>query len=169
MREALSTPWMRVRCVIALLLMGVDVASTSLVAYYSKQILNTLALPWSAALWISLSLFGGFWILETVISHIQDITFFPIINQTTRNLTYRIVKHLHQIPLLAYQQLSIPETINGIRRISQSARSFIKTIVITLIPSTLKILVAAFIVAKTSALAMVFLPCMGLLFFYSIK
>ncbi len=168
-QQALSKPWMRVRCVIAFLLIGVDVTSTSLVSYYSKQIVNTLPMQWGSAIWISASLFGIFWILETTVIHVQDIIFFPIINQTTRNMTYHTVEHIHKLPLLDYQKLSIPETINCIRRISQSARLFIKTIVLTLTPAFMKIFVAAWVLSKATLFAIVFVPLIGLALFLLYK
>ncbi len=169
MQQAFSQRGMTVRCTIALLLIGLDVTSSTLVSYYSKQIVEVFSLPWGLILFMSIGLFGIFWILETTISHIQDIIFFPIINQTTRNLTYKTVEHIHKIPLLDYQTLSIPETINCIRRISQSARSFIKTIVLTFVPSFIKIIVAAFLLIKMGFLAFVFVPCLGCILFLLYK
>lgn len=169
MQQAFSTRWMRVRCLVAFLLIGIDVTSTSCVSYYSKQIVNALPMPWEYAVWLSIGLFVLFWIVETTVVHVQDIIFFPIINQTIRNLTYQTVEHIHRIPLLDYQTLSIPETINCIRRISQSARLFIKTIVLTLAPSFMKIVVAAFVLAHTSLIAIVFVPFIGLILFLLYK
>ncbi len=169
MQQALSSPRMRIRCGIALLLIGVDVISTSLVSYYAKQLANAIAMPWAYTACLSIVLFAFFWILETIVVHVQDIIFFPIINHTIRNLSYRTVKHIHQIPLLEYQKLSLPETMNGIRRISQSARLFIKTTLLTLAPSCLKIGVTAFVLIQITPLGIVFLPFIGLILFLLYK
>lgn len=160
---------MKLRCLGAILLIVVDIVSTLLVAYYSKQVVDSLGLSWVNGIWISTSLLGVFWLLETSTLHVQDIIFFPIVNQTIRNLSHQTVHHVHQISLLEYEQLSIAEIINCIRRISQSARSFIKIIVLVLIPSILKIIIAVSIAIHHHLFCLILVPLLSAAFFMLYK
>lgn len=168
-QSPLNQRTMKLRCLGAVLLIVVDILSTLLVAYYSKKVVDSFVLSWVNGIWISTSLLGFFWILETSTLHLQDIIFFPIINQTIRNLSYKTVDHIHQISLLEYEQLSISEIINCIRRISQSARSFIKIILLILIPSTLKIMIAVSTAIHHHLFCLILVPLLSVAFFILYK
>ena len=70
-------------------------------------------------------LFGSFWILEHIFWDLADICFFPIINEAIRSITYRCSEHLHDA-LLGSHNYSGAQIISMIKRISLSARSFMK-------------------------------------------
>lgn len=77
---------------------------------------------------ILLLLIGGFcflWLLNKVLSDLQGIIFFPVINQAVKDLTYRLMDHLHSLPMQEQRQ-SNAQILSAMKRISQSARSFIR-------------------------------------------
>jgi len=133
---------------IALALILADIATSSLVPYFSKQVVDSLSLSIAAGVSISLFFLGLFWTIEKTTSHLQEIIFFPVINTAIRNITFDVVQHIHKIPLASYQKLSIPEVINCMRRISFSARSFIKVLFLLIIPTFFKLCIATAITIK---------------------
>lgn len=159
----------RIRWVLSILLILVDVTATSLIPYFSKNIVNSLSINLTHSVWFAISFLGIFWILEKTVMHIQEIIFFPNINSTIRNITYNVVQHLHQISLLDYKKLSISEIINAIRRISLSARSFIKILLLMIIPTLLKLAVAIFMTIQAGLFGLILFPSIFLAFFILYK
>lgn len=136
------------RLVVSVLLILLDVGVSSFIPYLSKKIVDSQGNPISSAIFIFVLLLGFFWVLEKTLTHIQDILFFPVVNTAIQELTRDVVQHLHRIPLSDYQQLSIPEIINCIRRISMSARAFIKIFFLMLIPTLIKLLITTVVIIK---------------------
>lgn len=141
-----------------LALILLDVAAGISVPFFSKHIVNSLHNQVTAGLFIMVMLLGFFWILEKTLSHIQDIVFFPVINETVRDMMRDAVKHAHQIPLSEYQKLSIPQIINGMRRISQSARSFIKIVFLNIVPTSFKLIAVTIVTVKLGLFGLGLLP-----------
>jgi len=148
----------RLRLTLALSLILVDVAVASLIPYYSKVIVDSLAGNIINTVWVAVFLLGALWILEKTINHIQEIIFFPIVNNAIRNLTYKVVEHIHHVSLPDYQKLSIPEVVNCIRRISMSARAFIKILFLMILPTTIKLLIALAITIRIGLFGFLLLP-----------
>jgi ABC-type multidrug transport system fused ATPase/permease subunit len=96
----------------------------------------------------ALLLLGLFWTFSKIAVHLQEIIFFPVVNTVIRDLTHKVVQHIHHVSLLDYQQLSIPEIMNCIRRISLSARAFIKIICLMIIPTICKLIIATMVMLK---------------------
>jgi ABC-type multidrug transport system fused ATPase/permease subunit len=136
------------RCVLAALIILVDIAASSLVPYFSKQIIDACAITPLGGVSISVLLLGLFWSLEKTNHHLQDILFFPVVNNTIRHLTFALVEHIHQIPLSEYQKLSVPELISSARRISASARAFIKILVLMILPTLVKLIITTFVAIR---------------------
>lgn len=154
---------------IAIILIVIDIIVASLLLpYFSKQVAQSFASTLFAGLSISLLFFGILWTLEKIIGHLQDIIFFPAINNNIQTITYRVVAKIHQIPLSAYQNLSVPELINAIRRISLSARSFVKIFFLLLIPAFIKVLIALNSSLQFGNIAFILIPsfvlCIGILY-----
>lgn len=154
----LRDPFARRRCTLAFSLILIDVACTTLIPYSTKIIVDALSLNISNTIWIAVVFLGIFWVLGKTLSHIQEIIFFPVINNTIRNLTFKVVQHVHDIPLPDYQKLSMPEILNSIRRISLSARYFIRILFLLAIPSTLKLFVAIGITLKAGLFGFTLVP-----------
>jgi ABC-type multidrug transport system fused ATPase/permease subunit len=159
----------RLRCCIAVLLILVDVVAVTLVPYYTKFVIDALSLNILQTIWIAMSLLGFFWILEKTVNHVQEIIFFPVINNTIRDLSYNIVNHIHTISLPDYQKLSIPEVINCVRRISMSTRSFIKIVFLMIVPTIIKLIIASIVVIKTSLFGVILLPAILITLFMLYK
>lgn len=155
----------RLRCIFSALLILVDVLAVTLVPYCAKSVVDSLSMNISNAVWVAIFLLGFFWILEKTVNHIQEIIFFPVINNTIRDLSYKVVNHIHAISLSDYQKLSMPEVINCVRRISMSARSFIKICFLMIVPTTIKLMVASYVVIKTGLFGLVLLPAIFLALF----
>ncbi len=152
--------YIKFRIIATVILIIIDIISTSLIAYYSKLIINSLSGNILHSIWVAILLLGFFWILEKTIIHIQEIIFFPVINFAIKEVTYKVVDHIHQISLVDYQKLSISEVINSIRRISLSARSFIKVLILMLIPTVIKLMIAIYIAIKMGSLGLLLIPMM---------
>ncbi len=157
------------RCFWAIFLILIDIACATLVPYSTKFIVDSLNVTLSSMVWIALGFLGFFWILQKTINHVQEIIFFPVINNTIRNITYRIIRHLHAIPLAEHQKLSMPEVINCIRRISLSARFFIRIFFLLAIPSIAKLLIALAITVKLGSFGWILLPTICLSFYILYK
>ncbi len=155
-----SYPGIKARFFLAVTLIVTDIAVASLVPYYSKNIVDILSLNLLESVWVSVLLLGLFWTLGKTVSHIQEIIFFPIINLTIRDLNFKVVEHIHHISLPDYHKLSIPEVINCTRRISFSARSFIKIVFLLIIPTFFKLLIAAIILLKAGLFGIWLIPAL---------
>ena len=162
----------RGRLYFTLFLVLLDIVASIYIPFTSKEIVNSLNHNILNGIWMTFILLGFFWIMEKVLSHLQDIIFFPIINDSIRDLSYKVVTHIHQIPLNDYQALSMPEVINCIRRISISARAFFKILLILFIPSIIKLSLATVIIFKLGAIGLSLLPVfflIGLILHYGIQ
>lgn len=148
------------RLIVAIILMLSEISIASLLPYYSKIVINYLAANTYQLALITTCLIGSFWALEKIINFIQDIIFFPIINTTIKQLFYKSIQHVHNISLLDYQKLSIAELINCMRRISISARLFIKILFLLVIPTIIKLIIATIIATKMTNLGLLLLPGM---------
>ncbi len=154
---------------VTVILIIIDILVTSiLLPHFSKQIAQSFTIPLFPSLGIGLLIFGSLWTLEKILNHLQDILFFPAINNNIQTITYRVVEKIHQVPLALYQNLSIPEVINAVRRISMSARSFIKIFVLLFIPTFIKVCIAIYSSLSFGyegyILIPTFLLCLGLLY-----
>jgi ABC-type bacteriocin/lantibiotic exporter with double-glycine peptidase domain len=89
---------------------------------------------------IIVALFGVFWTLEKGFQHIQEIIFFPVINNAIKEITFRTVKRIHQTSLKDYEELSIPEVISAIKRIGMSIRMFVRGVFFLIPPTILKLI-----------------------------
>ncbi len=156
--KLLKDPTVRTRGMIAILLVLIDIAVVSLIPYCTKQIVDALSINLLNSVWIALFFLSIFWILDKILSHIQDIILFPVINRMIRGITHAVVDHIHQIPLTDYKKLSISEVINCIRRISLSARAFIKILLLLIIPTTFKLLIAVMITIKAGLFGWLLVP-----------
>jgi len=160
--QGLKKTGQRWRFIFATFLILVDVAAASLVPYYTKTIVDSLAMNVLNSVWIALFFLGFFWILEKTLNHIQEILFFPIINNTIRDLYYKVVEHTHEISFKDYQKLSIPELINCTRRISLSARSFFNVLFLMIVPTIIKLIVAIAVVTQLGFFGFGLLPAIVL-------
>jgi ATP-binding cassette, subfamily B, heavy metal transporter len=141
------------RFLMAILLIFANIIIASyLVPYYSKTIIESISVYNFYNVKNLILLFGIFWILEKSTNHIQNIVFFPIVNEAIKNITFKIVNHIHNISLIDYQQLSISEITNCIRRIGMSARIFLKIICLMIVPVIIKFIISLLTVIKTISL-----------------
>lgn len=142
-----------------------DILAASLVPYFSKCIVDELSLNLASSFGFALLMLGLFWTLEKVAEHLQEIFFFPVINETTRDMTRDVVEHIHTIPLKTYQTLSVPEIISCIKRISQSSRNFFRVLFLLILPSIGKLLIATFVTIKLGLFGAALIPIFLLCFF----
>lgn len=148
----------RYRCIFAALLIIIDIAAASLIPYLSKRVVDILTLNIMGTLGLAIILLGLFWTLEKIIGHCQEIVFFPVVNTIIRNLSHDVVDHVHQIPLTEYQTLSVPEIISCMKRISLSARTFIKIFFLLILPTIIKLCIALIVVLKIGLLGLILIP-----------
>lgn len=154
----------RNRSIAALGLILLDIAVVSLVPFYAKYIVDGLSDPLTAesTLLVGVILLGVFWTLEKVASHVQEIVFFPVVNTAIRDLTSQVIQHIHHIPLADHQTLSSAEIISCIKRISMSARTFIKIFFLMIIPTCIKLVITTVICIKMGSFGFALLPGISL-------
>lgn len=158
----------RKRCLVTLALILIDIAAVGFIPFLSKSVIDSLSLNPTLSICFTVILLGFFWTLEKTLSYLQDLVFFPVVNNTIQALYRKVIHHIHHIPLSHYQTLSLPEIISAIKRIGLSARSFIKITFLMIIPTVLKLMIAAFVVLKLGFMGLVFLAscCLSLIIFY---
>jgi ABC-type bacteriocin/lantibiotic exporter with double-glycine peptidase domain len=108
------------------------------------------------------ALLGILWWLDKAIHYVEDLVFFPIINAAVKDLTFRVLMHLHNVPWLDFQKLSTLKTVSSIKRISLSVRFFLRSIGVSLVPTLMRLLVALGVVFYFSTL-MGFVMALGLI------
>lgn len=130
-------------------MIGLDVCAAALVPYLSKlAVENLTAGTGGDALIAMIVLLGVFWTLTKVSSHLQEIVFFPVVNQAVRNVTQKALQHLHRIELRDYQRLALADIISSMKRISWSARVFMRVAFLMIAPTLLKLAVYFLMVVK---------------------
>ncbi len=148
----------RRRCGAAVSLIILDIIASSLVPYFAKNIVDSLTVSLAASFAVSLILLCIFWTFEKIAEHAQEIIFFPCINNSIRGITRAVVDHIHKIPLQSYQTLSMPEVLSCIKRISMSSRNFFRVLFLLAFPTTIKLLIAAFVTLKLGWLGLLLIP-----------
>jgi ABC-type bacteriocin/lantibiotic exporter with double-glycine peptidase domain len=148
----------RYHCLLAGLLIIIDITAASLIPYFSKRVVDILSINIVGTLGLSIVLLGFFWTLEKITGHLQEIIFFPVVNTVIRNITHDVVNHIHQISLVEYQKLSVPEVISYTKRISVSARTFIKIFFLLIVPTFIKLCIALIVVLKIGMLGLTLIP-----------
>jgi ATP-binding cassette, subfamily B, heavy metal transporter len=98
------------------------------------------------------ALLGLLWWLDKAIHYVEDLVFFPIINTAVKDLTFKVLMHLHKAPWLDFQRLSTLKTLSSIKRISLSVRFFLRSIGVSLVPTLMRVLVALGVVFHFSCL-----------------
>lgn len=132
----------RVRCACVAILLLVDVGASTALPYVSKVLIDNMQGSASVVFFWLLFLFGFLWITQKTIAEIQELLFFPLVNEAIRDLGHRVVMHAHAIDLEAYHGLSIGKLISSMRRISGSARGFLRLLALQLVPLCLKLVAA---------------------------
>lgn len=150
----------RLRCIAALCIILIDILAATLVPYFSKQMVEGISFNIQNVAYLTIFFFGFFWTLEKVSSHIQEIIFFPVVNAAIQDISYRVVNHIHRLPLPVYQTLSMPEIISCTKRISPSARSFMKIFFLMLIPTSIKLIVMTTICCKMGSFGFAIVPAL---------
>lgn len=144
---------------ITFILICADILIASvLLPHFSKYIANAFSASLASTLSIALIMFGLLWTLEKTIGHLEDIFFFPAINNNIQNITYQVVKKIHTVPFSTYQTLSTPEIINAVRRISVSARAFVKIFLLLIFPAIIKVLIALQASRQFNAVGFMLIP-----------
>jgi ATP-binding cassette subfamily B protein len=146
----------RIYLLITAFLIIADVAVANLLPYYSKFVIDGLSvgthiqqrLAPAHALIFSVFMLGFFITSDKILSHVQDIFFFPVINHCVRDTTKQVLQELHSLPYQHFTQLNMAEVINSIRRVSQSARAFIKILCLLILPTSIKLIIFCSLMMK---------------------
>ncbi len=88
------------------------------------------------------ALLGLLWWLDKAIHYVEELVFFPIVNTAVKDLTFKVLMHVHAVPWLDFQKLSTLKTVSSIKRISLSVRFFLRSIGLSLLPTLTRLLVA---------------------------
>ncbi len=127
----------------ALIVMGVDIFAVTYLPFCFKNIIENLELKGAVhGLLALVGIYAGVNILSKTASFLQDLLFFPVINVTIREFHYKTTEHVHNLSLSDYQKLSIPEVISFQKRIGFSARLFLRALLVSILPTFIKFIVA---------------------------
>lgn len=135
----------KTRGLLTLLVVSCEIIATTLCPLLIKKICNTVDLDggFSVAFGLTL-LFSFLWMIEKVAMDIEEVIFFPVINEAIKDITSNTVGHLHKISLQD-QVYSSSQIISMIKRISLSARSFIRVFFLLLPRTLLKLILVCVI------------------------
>lgn len=87
-------------------------------------------------------IFCLFTFLTKTMSFLQDLLFYPVVNVAIRELHFKTGFHVHGLSMEDYEKLSLPEILSFTKRIGLSARFFLHTMLVTLVPTFIKFVVA---------------------------
>lgn len=136
------------RTLFTIAILALEVALATICPFLAKKIVTTLGVNYEWGLVFSFTaLYGVFWLISKVTSDLEEIIFFPVVNESIKDITYRTIDHLHKIPLGA-QKHSSSEMISMIKRISLSARSFIKVFFLQIPRAVLTLVLAAIVLLE---------------------
>jgi ATP-binding cassette subfamily B protein len=137
-----------IRAALSLFLLAVEVGGSVALPYMLKEVVESVSTHKVMPSAIIIACTAGLYFINSSIDYLQDIYFFPIINNAVRNITYRTLRHVHQMPFISYIELPVGEIISAIKRISQSARFFYRYCYLSLIPNVLKIVTTMMLLLK---------------------
>lgn len=109
-------------------------ASFWLFGYLLKHF-KTLGLT---AVLLTISVWILCWYTNTALTHVREIVFFRVINQTIRDIRLRVITRLHQVPPQDWAHYGITEVISANARVSQSVRSFMGISFTKILPALVK-------------------------------
>jgi ABC-type multidrug transport system fused ATPase/permease subunit len=92
-----------------------------------------------SALLLTIALLVLCWCASKILDQLRKIVFFRVINQAICDIRLRVVMHLHQVPLQAWEHYGITEIISANTRISQSIRRFMSISLVYTLPALVKI------------------------------
>ena len=92
-----------------------------------------------SSLLLTIALLVLCWCASKMLDQLRKIVFFRVINQAIRDIRLRVVMHLHQVPLQAWEHYGITEIIGANARVSQSIRSFMSISLVYILPALVKI------------------------------
>ncbi len=110
------------------------VAQNTTIWVFRYLIDHALGLPPSHLL-LTVALLILSWHASIVLPKLIGIVFFYVINQATRALRLRVITHLHQVPLQAWEQHSAAEIISANSRVSQGLQNFMKASFVQIFPA----------------------------------
>lgn len=135
--------------------MGADVGATTYLPFcfqYLVEYLNTQSTPSflielpQNPLFILLALYAVITIVTKTAAFLHDMLFYPVINLAIREGHFKIGAHMHDIALDDYNKFSIPEIISYQKRLWMGARFFLRSLLVSIIPTLLKFGFAFYIV-----------------------
>jgi ATP-binding cassette subfamily B protein len=143
---------------LALLEIGVTTSLPTL----GKSLINFLSGDLSHGFGIVFAVFAVLTVMDKTFHYLQDLLLFPLINGAIRDLTERTVSHIHDMPWVETQKLSLGKILSSLKRISLSARFFIRSCFLTGITSFLKLSISLGILLYLGLLPMEILMGLGL-------
>gem|GEM_PF-5921939 len=127
----------------SLAVMGTDIGAAAYLPYAFKNILEALE---NHNLQAGLLSLGGIYlctsILVKTLTFVQDILFYPVVNIAVREIHFRIPDHIHNLSMEAYKKLSMPKIISYQKRVGYSARAFLRTLLVSIVPTFIKAIVS---------------------------
>lgn len=153
----------RILCVIALIACDVWLAIN--VPKQAKALLND-TLSGSIIVFYGVGLYAFLKFISSSIKYINDLIFFPLINDSVRIFKFAVCKHIARLPLLQVEKINPAIIVSRFWRMSMSLYRVFKTILVQGVPTIVKCVVICTALHNLQLLtgATVWLSIIGLIF-----
>lgn len=165
-----NSPQLRRRTFFTACILCIDLMMTGLVPKMMQYIVQSLNQPESLAIPLG-ALFASFtlfWIISQIASYLMEITFFPVVNDAIKRLTFLSIERMHALSLLHTRRLESAEVLSATSRISLSARLFFKEVCVSVLPAAAKLIIALAMVWNISGINILFVTslilCLGIVY-----
>eukprot|EP01132_Coremiostelium_polycephalum_P000039 gene39-56_t len=119
---------------------GIDILLSTSFPYIWKDLISAPITAHSITWFIQKSAFLFIaWFFTKNSSHLKELAFFPVINQTTKSLRLEIILKVHATSLKNLETYKVQEIISATSRISQGVRSFMHASFVAIFPSIVKV------------------------------
>lgn len=96
-----------------------------------KRLVNFLSGDITLSFGLLFGVFLFFTLADRILHYLEDLIFFPIVNRAIRDLTEETVTHFHALPWQEVRHISLGHLLSSLKRISLSARFFIRSCFLT--------------------------------------
>lgn len=141
--------------------MGLDVYIVATLPYLWRSVISAQAQV--NTLIFTVVFYALSWTVHEIIYYVQELVFFPILNNTIRSLQFKVVNHVHHVAYLQAQNLAMAKVFGAIKRISLATRNFLRINLLLILPCFLKLFVGGWNISQETSYGLFFFA--GLLIF----
>lgn len=131
----------RISTLLTLLLIALDIISTTYFPYIWKAIVGSDIKSTSLTWFIGMSIFlFTVWTIKKTAPHFREMFFFNVTNQAIKAVRLKTILKSHTVNILDLEKYNVQEIISATTRVSQSIRQFMRVSFISIFPSASKII-----------------------------